>query len=89
MTKGRGSHGTLPKFFAYFTTIASNFLTAVTCNCHPHGHGYASFDKKKSQMGPIVFSLISINYHFGECGKNVLPLKFHGNENLQFLFQQC
>ena len=41
----RGSHGVLLQFFAYFTTIASNYLTGIICNCNLHG--YASFDANK------------------------------------------
>ena len=82
-----GPMGPLPQFFAYFTTIASNFLTGVICNCHPHG--YISVNAKRNANGPVVFLLISINYHFEGAGKNVLPLKSHRNKNFQFLFQQC
>ena len=36
---------------------------------------------------PIVFSLISINYHFWGAGKSVLPLKSYRNKMFGFLFQ--
>ena len=85
-TKHKGSHWDVPQFFVYITTIASIFLNSVICNCHPYR--YASCDTKKIQIGPVIFSLISI-ISMGGAGKNVLPLKSHQNKNFQFLFQQC
>ena len=87
VTKG-GSHGVGPQFFANFTTITSNFLTDIVCNCHPQG--YVSFSTKKSNW-PVIFSLISIIAFLRDMGKIVLPLKSHGGGGgggNKFLFQQ-
>ena len=65
MNEGGGSHVTLTRFlFCFCSCIFYHcrviFLTDVICYCHPHE--YASFEKK-NKIGPVVFSLISINYH--------------------------
>ena len=54
-----GPMGQYHSFFAYFT-IAPNFLLVLYCDCHWQPHGYASFDRKKNQISPVVFSLITI-----------------------------
>ena len=40
--------------------------------------------KKKSQIGPVVFSLISINWHFWPCGKMFALI--HTGKKFQFYF---
>ena len=58
INKGRGGDAPMGPYqnFPHILLLSRQIVTGVFCNCHPHG--YASFDREKSnQIGPIVFSL--------------------------------